>query len=136
MKILQKIFQKILQWCGMIVCAIISTPFAMIFGVARMWLILFDHPSTRRTVYKLLKFGEGYITGFDGDVVVCTKKSNVIYEAHYDLFANIPKAVKKMVVNAWWVEDNRLWVKVLVDDKLMDKLANELAEKEDSHGDV
>lgn len=126
------------QYIVSILVGIITTPVWMIGGVVRFWKIIFDHPSVVKNVERLLSYSSKGIGGYHGDVVICTKKSNVIYEGYYGtLITNLPQSIKRMKVDAFWIEDNKLWVKILINDMLMAKLERELAEakNEDAQDD-
>lgn len=126
------------QYIVSILVGIITTPVWMIGGVVRFWKIIFDHPSVVKNVKGLLSYSSKGIGGYHGDVVICTKKSNVIYKGYYGaLITNLPQSIKRMKVDAFWIEDNKLWVKILINDMLMAKLERELAEakNEDAQDD-
>lgn len=120
------------QYIVFILAGIITTPIWMIGGVIRFWKILFDHPSVVKNVEGLLSYSSKRIRGYHGDVVVCTKTSNVIYERCWTFLSEgWPKAILHMKVNSFWIEDNKLWIKVLINEKLMADLEKELAEKQE-----
>ena len=120
------------QYIVFILAGIITTPLWMIGGVIRFWKLLFDHPSVMNNVKNLLTYSSKAIYGFHGDVVICTKKSNVIYEGYWNsLTENLPKAILRMKVCSFWIEDNKLWIKILINEKLMADLEKEIAEKQE-----
>lgn len=122
----------ILQYIVFILAGIITTPIWMIGGVIRFWKILFDHHTVTKSVGSLLSYGSRAIGGYHGDVVICTKPSNVIYEGCWTFLAeNWPKAILRMKVYSFWIDDGKLWIKVLINEKLMADLEKELAEKQE-----
>ena len=122
----------ILQYIVFILVGIITTPIWMIGGVIRFWKLLFDHPTVTKSVESLLSYRSRKVGGYHGDVVVCTKPSNVIYEGCWTfLNEGWPKAILHMKVYSFWIEDNKLWIKILINEKLMADLEKELAEKQE-----
>ena len=124
--------KEILEIIAVILIGIITTPVWMIGGVVNFWKIMFDHPSKTKSVENLLQYGEKVYSGFEGNVVVCTHKSNVIYEGRWWMLTHDwPEAVRRMKVGVFWIEDNKLWIKILINDKLMADLEKELSIKKE-----
>lgn len=122
--------KKVLELIVAIVLGILMTPIWMIGGVIRFWKLLFDHPTVTESVESLLSYGSRAVGGYHGDVVICTKPSNVIYEKCWTFLSEgWPKAILHMKVYSFWIEDNKLWIKILINEKLMADLEKELAER-------
>lgn len=122
----------ILLYIVFILAGIIMTPIWMIGGVIRFWKLLFDHHTVTENVESLLSYGSRALGGYHGDVVICTKPSNVIYEGCWTILSEgWPKAILHMKVYTFWIEDNKLWIKILINEKLMADLEKELAEKQE-----
>ena len=124
--------KKVLELIAVIVLGVALTPVWMIGGVVYFWRITFDHPSTVKSVRKLLMYSAREYSGFVGDVVVCTNKNNILYEGRWGMLINDwPQALCRMKVHSFWIEDNKLWIKILINEKLMADLEKELAEKQE-----
>lgn len=128
--------KKVLELIAVIVLGVALTPVWMIGGVVYFWMVMFDHPSTVKSVRNLLEYGAKVYSCFDGDVVVCTNKENILYEGRWWMLTNNwPRALCRMKVCNFWIDDGKLWIKVLINEALMAKFEKELAERKEEKKD-
>ena len=124
--------KKVLELIVAIVLGILMTPIWMIGGVVYFWKYFFDHPSAIKSVRKLLMYSARGYSGFVGDVVVCTNKNNTLYEGRWGMLINDwPRALCRMKVHSFWIDDGKLWIKVLINEDLIAKFEKELAERKE-----
>lgn len=113
-------------------CFLIMLPSAAISGVVELWHTAFDTPRGRRTVARFLQYGKHqYWASFDVPVVVCRHLGDNLWEGECGIFAKVPQSILKMRVSAWNVIDGKIWIKVLINDKFIKELEEELRISDD-----
>ena len=120
--VLGKILEKLLF--------IIMTPMFMINGVVRAWWTIFGDLRGEGTVYNLILYGVRNLGHYNCGIVVCKKTGDNIWSSEGSTFVlDIPKSVLRMKVSTWDIKDGKLWIKVAINDRLLDKLEKELKGK-------
>lgn len=105
---------------------LIMTPVFMVDGVVRQWRTVFGDPRGEDTVNNLLLYGRRNLGLYKCGMVVCKSLGDNIWSKDDVWVMKIPDAILQMKVSTWDIMDGKLWIKVVVDDQLLDKLEREL----------
>lgn len=108
---------------------LIMTPVFMVDGVVRQWRTVFGDPRGEDTVNNLLLYGRRNLGLYKCGMVVCKTLGDNIWSTDDVWVMDIPDAILQMKVSTWNIVDGKLWIKVVVDDQLLDKLERELTKE-------
>lgn len=110
---------------------IIILPFCLIEAILVNWLSAFDHSNGRLSVRRLLEYGRNGFFSVKEVPIVIAKHKEVLWEGKDSMGDSIPKSILKMRVSRWNVHDGKIWIEILINDKFIEELEEEL-KKEDS----
>ena len=128
--------KRILYCVGLGGILFLFTPWFMWLGISRSWSAAFKSPVVGESVWRLVCFGRRNLGLFPCGITICTSTKNKIWEKEGQFFClDIPKAVRRMRVAGWFVENGRVWIWVIRDEDLLAKLKRELAEKAQKNGE-
>lgn len=112
---------------------IITLPLCLLEAILKNWFTAFDHANGRLSVKGLLEYGShDFFPGKEVPIVIAKNINKVIWEGKDVLGTNIPESIMKMRVSCWNVRDGKIWIKVLINDRFIQELEEELKQKEDS----
>lgn len=112
---------------------IICLPLYLLEAILINWFTAFDQANGRLSVKGLLEYGRhGFFPGKEVPIVIAKNINEVIWEGKDVLGTNIPASIMKMRVSCWNVRDGKIWIKILINDRFIQELEEELKQKEDS----
>lgn len=118
-----------LERIGTIVLGIIGTPLFMVGGIVRGWRLLMDDPALGESIANLLLYGKRSFGMINEGIVVCKRIGDNIWSKDGPVSVlTIPQAIKRMRVSTWDIKDGKLWIKVVINDRLIGELEKELEE--------